>query len=136
MIGEDRQYPARSAVCSIDFEPGSTPNVKFEFCAHCAYSSEAEAAGRCLAWMGREGLDADLYRDTIHLLAPGRPLNEVTPPQVHAYLGVGLRHGTAYSTFYLNPGPGLAAQAVLEDRGKVVLRFILRGGALRENQCP
>jgi len=105
MIGGDRNYPSQSAVCSVEFdEEGS--NVKFELCAHCAFATDAEASARCGRWLDSEGLDAGLYRDTIRLLGGARGTGR---PELHAYVGVGARRGEPYSTFYLNPGPGLAS---------------------------
>ncbi|MGH9614954.1 MAG: hypothetical protein ACRD4P_17965 [Bryobacteraceae bacterium] len=108
MVGEDRRYPARSAVWSVEFETGRDSNIKFELCAHCAFSSDAEAATRCESWLVSQGFDAELYRDTAKLLTASRRLSNTTPPELHAYTGVGQRRGESYSTVYLNPGPFLA----------------------------
>jgi len=108
MVREDRRYPARSAVWSIEFESGRSPNIKFELCAHCAFSSDAEAASRCESWLVSQRLDTKLYWDTIKLLTAGSRLSNTTPPELHAYAGVGQRSEESYATFYLNPGPFLA----------------------------
>ena len=109
MVGENRRYPARSAVCSVEFECGrQAPHFKFELCAHCAFSSDAEAFARCERWLESQQLDTGLYRDTIELLTYGQRLSDTTLPELHAYVGFGLRRGEAYATFYLNPGPTLA----------------------------
>lgn len=108
MVREDRRYPARSAVWSIEFETGRSPNIKFELCAHCAFSSDAETATRCESWLVSQGLDTELYWDTIKLLTASSRLSNTMPPELHAYTGVGQRHGESYATFYLNPGPFLA----------------------------
>jgi hypothetical protein len=109
MLGDERHYPARSAVCSFEFELRRPPNVKFELCAHCAFSNDAEVATRCQGWLESEGLDAGVYTDAVHLMAAGRELDSTQLPELHAYVGIGLRRGEPYSTFYLNPGPVLAA---------------------------
>jgi hypothetical protein len=106
MIGGERAYPARSTVCSFEFEDGGRLNTKFELCAHCAYTNDTETAARCESWLRSEGLDAGLYLDMVRILGGGCGLRA---PELHAYVGIGMRRGDPYSTFYLNPGPGLPA---------------------------
>ncbi|HLH44510.1 MAG TPA: hypothetical protein VKV74_16075 [Bryobacteraceae bacterium] len=104
-IGEERQYPLRSAVCSFQFEPGGAMNPKFELCAHCAYLNDAEAARRSQAWIESEGMDSGLYLDMVELLGAAP---KASAPKLHAYVGVGVRGEEPYSTVYLNPGPGIS----------------------------
>jgi hypothetical protein len=106
MMAGELRHPLRSAVCSFQFEPDQTVNPKFEICAHCAYGSDGEAAARSRAWVESNGLDSGLYLDTIEMLGAGR---RSSPPELHAYMGAGMSRAEPYSTFYLNPGAGVAA---------------------------
>lgn len=104
MIGVERHYPARSVACSFEFDGSARLNTKFEFCPHCAYANDAETAIRSAAWLERVGMDAELYRHTTAIL--GGALGRETPG-LHSFVGVGMRRGEPYYTFYLNPGVGV-----------------------------
>ncbi len=98
-LGEDRNYPTRSAVCSFGWADGEW-HPKLELCGHCAWTTNDEAVARCAAWLERLGFDAGLYRDVIDILRSGSAA-------IHAYAGVGMRRGEAYASIYLNPGTGM-----------------------------
>jgi hypothetical protein len=108
LLGEDCRYPIRSTVCSFELSAATgVIGAKFELCAHCAFSSDSEAAQKCLAWLRNQRFDAELYWDTINILTPGHRLAVATPPVLHSYVGIGARSGQIYSSVYLNPGPPL-----------------------------
>jgi hypothetical protein len=111
LLGEECQYPLRSAVCSFELSAASgIAGAKFELCAHCAFASDAEASQKCLAWLGSQRFDVELYSDTINFLRPGDRLGAMKPPALHSHVGIGVRRGQLYSSVYLNPGPLLRDQ--------------------------
>ncbi len=97
MLRDERAYPTRSAVCSFGFDDGEW-QPKLELCTHCAWQTDSEATERCAAWLEQLGLDADLYRDVVEILAR---------EHVHAFVGTGMKRGEAYASIYLNPGSAL-----------------------------
>ncbi len=108
MLGEECQYPIRSAVCSFEFSAASAiAGAKFEICAHCAFASDAEAAAKYSGWLRTQRGDAILYLDTINILTRGVQLGSARLPGLHAYAGIGVSGGQTYSSIYLNPGPHL-----------------------------
>jgi hypothetical protein len=106
MLGDDLQYPTRSAVFSLGGHTDAHTDCKLELCAHCALASDVDARERSLAWLDDVGVSAEPYRSVLEILSPG-PLSRVST-ELHVYLGVGVKQGAVYSTFYLNPavGPG------------------------------
>ena len=109
MLGEeDCGYPLRSSACSFETETGGAiRGKKFELCAHCAFVNDAEAADRVRAWLEREGSGEGLYSDVLEIVGRGAELSRLTPPALHAYVGVGLRGSERYTSVYLNPGPAV-----------------------------
>lgn len=100
------EHAIRPAVCSFEFRhEAGLIGAKFEICVHCALTSDAEAAARCLAWLLGEGADAGLYTSTVGILTGGRPLSSAGPLELHSYVGAGVHDGARYSSIYLNPGP-------------------------------
>jgi hypothetical protein len=73
-------------------------------CGHCAWNTDREAETRCGTWLGRLGMDVDLYVDVVRILADGH--DKPGSSHVHAYLGVGMRQDQPYASIYLNPGRG------------------------------
>jgi hypothetical protein len=105
VLGDELAYPSRAAVCSFEFDSDSGVNAKFELCSHCAYRSDAEACARFLEWIEAQSLDREPYLDLVKAFG-GCTTGQT--PELHAYAGIGVRHGEPYSTFYLNPAPGLS----------------------------
>jgi len=102
LLGAARVHPLRSSVVSFGSDADALLLPKLELCAHCAWSSDAEAALRCQSWLTRSGLDAGLYRDTVGILAEGR--QAAGAAMVNTFVGAGMRRGTPYASIYLNPG--------------------------------
>jgi hypothetical protein len=97
-------FPTQSAVFSFGSNGDGAWSPKLELCGHCAWNSDSEAEARCGTWLERLGMDADLYRDVIRILAGDRDSQESTC--VHTYAGVGMRRDQLYASIYLNPGRG------------------------------
>jgi hypothetical protein len=102
LLGAGRIHPTRSAVVSFGSDAEAPLLPKLELCAHCAWSTDAEAAQRCQSWLTRSGLDAGLYRDALGILAGGREAPGAA--MIHTFVGAGMRRGTPYASMYLNPG--------------------------------
>jgi hypothetical protein len=53
MLGKGRAYPTQSVVFSVGFDAGidEPPDVKIEFCSHCLFHGDAQAADHCLLWL-------------------------------------------------------------------------------------
>lgn len=110
LLGEERRYPLRSAVCSFELDATSgISGAKFELCAHCAFANDAEAAEKISAWLRTQGFDAVLYSDSIGILTHGEPLASTKVPELHlhSYVGIGVRAKEIYASVYFNPGPPL-----------------------------
>ena len=107
MLRDDAGYPTRSAVFSIELPALTMLGTKFELCAHCAFSHDAEASDRILAWLQDAGFDDQIYRSTVLNLTHGRQLSTNDLPSLHAYVGVGVHNSEPYASVYLNPGPAL-----------------------------
>jgi hypothetical protein len=100
-LGEERQYPTKSVVCSFGFDSQTDPDFKFELCGHCIFTSDIQAKEKCLAWLKYLNLDLTTYLLVLEVLSEGR-LRE-TNADLHCYVGFGLKHGEAYSSIYLKP---------------------------------
>ena len=72
---------------------------------HCALPSDADALERSLEWLDEIGVSPAPYVGALDVLSDG-PLSRATT-DLHVYLGVGVRQGAVYSTFYLNPAGGI-----------------------------
>jgi hypothetical protein len=101
---EGTSFPTRSAVFSFGSNGNGGRSPKLELCGHCAWSSDLEAEAHCGKWLRRLGMDADLYVDVVKIL--GRDPETSGSPQLHAYVGVGMKHDQPYASIYLNPGCG------------------------------
>ena len=97
-------FPTRSAVFSFGSNGNGGRSPKLELCGHCAWGSDLEAEAHCGKWLRRLGMDADLYFDVVRILAHDLETSE--SPQLHAYVGVGMKHDQPYASIYLNPGRG------------------------------
>jgi len=105
LLGDDRHRPTRSTVFSLGGRAGTPPDYKLELCAHCALPSDADALERSLEWLDEIGVSPAPYVGALDVLSDG-PLSRATT-DLHVYLGVGVRQGAVYSTFYLNPAGGI-----------------------------
>jgi hypothetical protein len=104
MLGNDTIYPTQTAVCSFGVGAGAELDYKFELCGHCLFSSDVEAASRLRAWFETANLDPVDYVDVLDVLAEGHLSDQA--PDLHVYVGVGLKQGRPYSTVYLKPRLG------------------------------
>ena len=107
MLRDGVGFPTRSAVFSIELPAAQLAGAKFELCAHCAFASDAEAAGRISGWLQRLGVDEQIYHSTLASLSGSRPVSSSALPSLHAFVGVGARKSEPYASVYLNPGPAL-----------------------------
>jgi hypothetical protein len=101
VLGDDYPYPTRSAVCSFGMGGGPGLDFKLEFCAHCLYASDVEAASRLHSWFAAAGLDPAGYVEALDVLSQGRLSNRA--PDLHRFVGAGLKQGTPYFSVYLKP---------------------------------
>lgn len=101
ILGEDILYPTQTAVCSYGFGAGPGLDFKFELCAHCLFESDAEAEARLRSWFSTARMDPTDYHYLLEILSGGQLSH--TAPELHAYVGVGLKQGAPYSTIYLKP---------------------------------
>jgi hypothetical protein len=101
MLGDDYLYPTQTAVCSYGFGAGAGLDFKFELCAHCLFVSDIEAESRLRSWFSMASMDPADYVDLLDILAEGQLSR--TAPELHCYMGVGLKQGSPYSTIYLKP---------------------------------
>ena len=101
LFADDCAYPTRSAVASFGLQPAGIADAKFEFCGHCAFDSDVQAATRCTRWLQQIGVDPAMYTQLVGLLSGGAPSD--TEVGLHSYVGIGSRRDQLYSTFYFNP---------------------------------
>lgn len=102
LLGSASIYPTRSVVCSYSFQRGRNPDFKVEFCAHCAFSSDAEAVSRCLAWLEFLQMPDDPYLTLLNTLSSAGVSG--TTRGLHSFVGLGSDTQHTYCTVYLNPG--------------------------------
>lgn len=105
MLGEDYVYPTQTAVCSFGFGPTADVDFKLELCAHRFFRSDHDAATRLAAWFHDTGQDAAPYGALLDVLAEGRPSTDSV--DLHCYVGIGQRHGSACTTVYMKPALAL-----------------------------
>ncbi len=98
---EERQYPTRSVVCSFGFESRPTVDFKFELCGHCLFASDTEAVRRLRNWLESASVDPAIYLDVLDVLSEGHLSG--THPDLHCYVGVGVKEQMIYSSVYLKP---------------------------------
>lgn len=101
ILGDDYLYPTQTAVCSFGLSADKLLDFKFELCAHCLFTSDADAAARLGEWFEIARLDASDYRAMLEILSEGYLSN--TANELHCYAGFGLRRGAPYGTIYLKP---------------------------------
>jgi hypothetical protein len=102
--GDGHQWPTRSVVCSFAVAPGHLTDVKVELCAHCAFSTDAEARARCLRWLDDNDAAVSAYSRTLEILAPGGMSHAAVA--LHSHFGVDSR---GVRTIYFNPRPAPGA---------------------------
>lgn len=101
---DGHQWPTRSVVCSFAMAPGRLADVKVELCAHCAFSSDAEARTHCLRWLDDDDAAAAVYLRALAILAPDG-MNHAAVA-LHSHFGVDSRGAR---TVYFNPRPAPGA---------------------------
>lgn len=101
MLDDEYAYPTQTTVCSFGFGKNPKLDYKLELCAHCLFASDIEAAARLRSWFEFAHLDAAGYWDLLDLLSEGHLSDQA--PDLHCYVGMGLRNGAPYSTIYLKP---------------------------------
>lgn len=101
ILSDDYPYPTQTAVCSFGFGAGLALDFKFELCGHCLFANDVEAASRLRTWCTAAGLDPADYLDVLDILSEGYLSKNA--PDLHCYVGVGLKQGAAYFTVYLKP---------------------------------
>lgn len=102
ILGSERQYPIRSAVCSVGLDQRQLdPDFKLELCGHCIFSSDVDAVTRCTRWLRAMDSDPSRYHELLRVIAPG-PLSS-TGTNFHSYLGFGWKAGELYTSMYLKP---------------------------------
>jgi len=101
VLGDDYVYPTQTAVCSFGFGENPMLEYKFELCAHCLFASDVEATTRLRSWFEVARLDATDYWGMLDILSEGYLSDKA--PDLHCYVGVGLRSGAPYATIYLKP---------------------------------
>jgi hypothetical protein len=107
VLRDEARYPTRSAVFSIELPAARVRGAKFELCAHCAFTHDAEAGRRISGWLQQLGVNDEIYHSTVSTLNFGHRLSDRALPSLHAYVGVGARGSEPYASVYLNPGPAL-----------------------------
>jgi hypothetical protein len=109
LLGEECCYPMASTVCSFGLQEGSRCDLKVEWCGHCHFPNDFEAARRLAGWARSCGVSATSYLDMLDLLSGGRP--DRTAPVHHTFAGLGTKGDEIRCTVYLKPqletnGPG------------------------------
>jgi hypothetical protein len=103
VLGEDRDYPTQSAVFSIAAVNGQLADAKLELCAHCLFSSDAQAFDICSQWLNSRKIDPQPYHSLLYALSEPRNRNTVDR---HVYLGLGWKQQCEYTSIYLKPDLG------------------------------
>jgi hypothetical protein len=101
MLGDERRYPVRSAVCSVGLNQQSEPDFKLELCGHCMFSSDVDAIARCHRWLDAAKADPSRYQDLLRVIASG-PFSS-TRTHLHSYVGFGWKDHELYTSIYLKP---------------------------------
>jgi len=101
ILGDDYIYPTQTAVCSYGFGAGPGVDFKFELCAHCLFASDREAESRLQCWFSIANLAPADYNNLLGVLSEGQLSRSA--PELHCYVGVGLKQDNPYSTIYLKP---------------------------------
>jgi hypothetical protein len=101
MLGDERRYPIRSAVCSVGLNQQSEPDFKLELCGHCIFASDADAVARCNRWLDVLKTDSARYQHLLRVIAEGSLSS--TRTHLHSYLGFGWKAHELYTSIYLKP---------------------------------
>lgn len=102
LLGENRQYPTESIVCSFGFDACGSYDFKFEMCGLRIFESDADAMARCVKWLKLQKIEPSPYLHVLQELSGGTFCS--SKPRLHCYLGLGAGRESIYSTFYFNPG--------------------------------
>lgn len=100
-LGEDKNYPLRSIVCSYGFGEGTVTDFKFELCGHCALENDVIAKEKCLRWFNSVGLNSSAYLAMLRVMAKEKLSSKSI--HLHSHIGLGLKEEEVYSTIYFNP---------------------------------
>jgi hypothetical protein len=101
MMGEERQYPVRSAVCSFGLSGQSKADVKVEFCAHCLFAGDSDATERCNRWLRATSTEPSRYQQLLGMIGP-----DGFGPScglLHSFVGLGWKDQKLYTSIYLKP---------------------------------
>ncbi len=101
MLGDERRYPIRSAVCSVGLNQQSEPDFKLELCGHCMFASDVDAVARCNRWLEAAKADPSRYQHLLRVVASG-PFSS-TGTHLHSYVGFGWKDHELYTSIYLKP---------------------------------
>lgn len=101
MLGDERQYPTRSAVCSFGLNPQAGPDFKFELCGHCMFTSDTDAIAKCTRWLTLLDANPAHYQHVLEVIAHRLP--NTTHTDVHSYVGFGWKGNDVYGSIYLKP---------------------------------
>jgi hypothetical protein len=101
LLGDEYPYPTQTAVCSFGLGPGAELDFKVELCGHCLFASDAEAAAKLRAWFAAACVDPTDYLNVLTVLSEGRLSSRA--PDLHCYVGAGMKEGTIGFSVYLKP---------------------------------
>jgi hypothetical protein len=101
MLGDERRYPIRSAVCSVGLNQQSEPDFKLELCGHCMFASDVDAVARCNRWLEAAKADPSRYQHLLQAI-PSGPFSS-TRTHLHSYVGFGWKDHELYTSIYLKP---------------------------------
>jgi hypothetical protein len=101
MIGEERQYPVRSAVCSVGLQKQCKPDFKLEFCAHCMFADDMQAVAHCSRWLDATNTEAFRYHQLLEVIAPKGFCSNGS--HLHSFVGFGWRDQELYTSIYVKP---------------------------------
>lgn len=116
VLGDDYFYPTQTAVCSYGFGTERGLDFKFELCAHCLFASDVEAKSRLQSWFSMANMDPADYIDLLDILSEGNLSS--TTPELHCYVGVGLKQNRPYSTIYLKPKIAFPKAKLIKNDGQ------------------
>jgi hypothetical protein len=101
ILGDDREYPTPSAVCSFGVGEGQAWDFKFELCAHCLFATDVEAHARLRHWFEIASVDAADYIHVLKVISDGHLSTAAS--DLHCYIGIGIKQRGIYFTVYLKP---------------------------------
>jgi hypothetical protein len=106
LLENEHEYPTASVVCSFGLHVRGAFDAKVEFCGHCLFPSDAEAARRLRRGLHVTGIDSAAYDDMVDVLGDS-DLSEQRV-DLHGHVGLGSCDGRPYASIYLKPAYVLA----------------------------